>query len=112
MAKFQVFLWGSWQSCQFRFPKSNKSLLFFNHLDNFLFCLINIYSYLLLAFSDFNPQSAYVTDESNSDGLWKKLPLKTRTNRIYSTTVLPSPRQEDRRTVALQRDGTFLMVYE
>lgn len=46
------------------------------------------------------------------DGLWekKKLPLKTRTNHIHSTTVLLSPEQEDRRTVALQRDGTFLMV--
>lgn len=46
------------------------------------------------------------------DGLWKKTALKTRTNHIHSTTVLLSPGQEDRRTVALQRDGTFLMVYE
>lgn len=44
------------------------SLYFFNHLDSFLFCLVNIYGCLLAAFSDlFNPQSVdIIIDESNS----------------------------------------------
>lgn len=40
IAKFQIFLWGTWQSCQLRFPKSNKSLLFFFKTTWTVFCSV------------------------------------------------------------------------